>query len=126
MFKIDTHPKIVINLDAGLYKFASISGSGKSDLVRLINRMASVNSQIVAYTYRDYLCGLPLEKVLIPKYKVAILDEYSLYAGFGRDAIAEFAKHGILLIDCKNDLNALGIPYKIASVYMPDNCIEVL
>lgn len=127
MFKLKSHPEIVIHLDKGLYKFGAESGTGKSYLVSIINKLASKNSEIeiVAYNYSDYIAGTRLEDKLLPQYKVAIIDEYGLYAGYGREAIASFMQHGIVIIDHKNSLKCLNLPYSLVCIDMGADKIEI-
>ena len=126
MVKLKTHPEIIINLDNGLYKFGAESGTGKSYIVALINKMASNKSEIITYNYRDYITGTKIEDKLSPKYKVAIIDEYELYEGYGKEAISKFMQHGVVIIDHKNGLKCLNLPYSVVYIDMEYDKIEVM
>ena len=125
MFELRAHPKIVIDLENGLYQFAPVSGSGKSYMVSIIKRLASAGLEIGAYSYRDYVSGMKLEQVLTPGCRVAIIDEYGLYEGCGRETIRAFLDHGIVIIDHKNGLGCLDLPYRVVELSMEQDRLWV-
>lgn len=96
------NPKIYIDLKPGVYCFPASSASGKtylSSLLRLLRKKERVDS----HTYIDDFS--PKEFFDRAKRDLVMLDRYDLYVGQGEPEMNEFAKTGIVLLDCKSNLH---------------------
>lgn len=103
MYRTDKYnTELVFNMENGLYIFDNQSATGKTRLCKVIRDYQKYGEPLASYTYDDYLLGMKIEDVLVPKkYKVIMLDRYDMYEGVGADLIKECAKDSIVLIDCK-------------------------
>lgn len=119
------NPKVIVNLENGLYLFDNKSSTGKTRLFKCLRDNQKYGESVASYSYDDYLLGVPIEKVLVPnKYKVIMLDRYDMYNGTGKDLILSCSSNTIILLDCKKGLN-FGVDYEICYLDMMDKSIEV-
>lgn len=95
--------KVIINLEPGLYDFASASATGKTFLVKMIK---SINdSKKIAVTYSDILLGVSLEKIIERSPELLVLDRFDMY-----DSENEFLKNlkntnCVVIVDYKTQRN---------------------
>lgn len=95
--------KVSINLEPGLYDFASASATGKTFLVKMIK---SINdSKKIAITYSDILLGISLEKIMERSPELLVLDRFDMY-----DSESDFLKNFknnscVVIVDYKTQRN---------------------
>ena len=94
-------PKIYVDLEPGIYAFPDVSASGKTYLSSLLHNLRKV-ARVDSITFVDDFN--PSEFFDRSKRDLVMLDRYDLYAGQGSNEMKEFAKTGIVLLDCKSDL----------------------
>ena len=101
------------------------SGTGKTRLKYLLDTLHGYGEPVCTYTYNDYLHDTSLEDCLNPnKFKVLLIDRYTLFYPFGTDLIEAQANNMIILLDCKN---GLPVPYsQFAFIEMEPNIVRVL
>lgn len=109
-------PEILVELPVGVYLLPVDSASGKTYLCESLRELATVE-RVNSYTYSDKSSGLSLASLLDnSKYDLLLLDRYDMYFGDCVTEIKEFAKSGIVLVDCKAD--ELPFPATICTVYL--------
>lgn len=120
--------QIKIDLPNGLWVFDSESATGKTRLFSCLRDLCLLGEPVVSFTYSDFALGLDLDKVLTSAPRgtkvIIILDRYDMYADKGHDAISEWAKHAIVLLDCKQGYPA-SADDNICFIEMTEDSIEV-
>lgn len=127
MVKLSNYfPEIDIKLSNGVYLFDNMSATGKTRLCKELRKNQTYGENVAAYSYDDYLLGIPIENFLVPnKNCVVMLDRYDMYNGVGKELISVCKEKCIILIDCKRDLN-FSIDYQFCTIEMTEKLIEVL
>lgn len=116
--------KVHIDLEPGVYVFPHASASVKTYLAHILEKYRRYGEPVRAYSYSDFCDGVPIDSVLDGgKYRVVMLDRYSLYYGAGADAIKTFAQKSILLVDCKQVFDVCG--HKTCLLYRTEELLEV-
>lgn len=109
---MDKH--IYIQLDRGVYMFQPESSTGKTYLFGLLRRLWLAGEPVATYTWTDEKMHANIYEVVKPgEQKVLMLDRYDLYSDKYWDLIQEFAKTGIVLLDCKGLIELWCNPCKI-------------
>lgn len=94
-------PKVYVDLNPGVYCFPAFSATGKTYLSLLLHQLRK-DERVDSYTYVDDF--YPKQFFDRSKRDLVMLDRYDLYAGQGEHEMWEFAKTGIVLVDCKSNL----------------------
>lgn len=110
MYTIDEFRiKVTVELESGVYRLDTESGSGKTFLAGLFERYREYGARVRAYSYQNFLDGVLIWDVLDPeKYDVVILDRYDMYYGEGVQRMQEVQDRMVVLVDSKR-------PLKVAS-----------
>ncbi len=119
--------QIKIDLPNGLWTFDSESATGKTRLFSCLRDLRLLGEPVVSFTYSDFALGFDLDTVLMsaPRgTKVILLDRYDMYADKEHDAISEWAKHAIVLLDCKQGHSA-SADDNICFIEMTEDSIDV-
>lgn len=94
-------PSVYIELNPGIYAFPAFSGEGKTYLSSTLHKWRKAE-RVDSHTYIDDF--RPVELFDRSKRDLVMLDRYDLYFGQGMQEMKEFAKTGIVLVDCKSPL----------------------
>lgn len=123
MFRIDKGKvKVIINLDNGVYYFDEESATGKTRLAKVF-RGYTQDYPVASYSYDDLALKIPFDTLVKPgEQKVLVIDRYDIYKGTLTEQIKEFAKTGIVLIDCKGNP---GVKCNLCFIEMTADTIEV-
>ena len=95
--------KVNINLEPGLYNFHPDFATGKTLLAKMVKSIGEKDK--IAITYHDMLIGLDLEKIIVVKPQLLILDRFDLYDHEAEKL--EVLKHSkcVTLVDYKTERN---------------------
>lgn len=97
-------PSIYVELEPGIYVFPPMSARGKTYLSDSLYELRSLE-RVDSVTYiSDFR---PKEFFDRSKRDLVMLDRYDLYYGQGIDEMNEFARTGIVLVDCKSSFAKL-------------------
>ena len=93
--------QIRIKLDNGFYFFDNESAIGKTYLAKLIEKYSGYGEPILAYSYKEFMQGIDLDKLLENEYKVIVIDRYDMFEGYCLKALYDKSKNSIVLVDLK-------------------------
>lgn len=128
MLTYDSRPRVVLNMENGIYVFAPESATGKTFLFGLLRNLQIAGDAIVTYNYWDHKVGVDLGKMIDKTHpKVVMIDRMDC---FRMDraihaAILRVWKSAIVLIDLKY-LTPPPFKCKIADIDMSRDLIEVI
>lgn len=128
MLTYDSRPRVVLNMENGIYVFAPESATGKTFLFGLLRNLQIAGDAIVTYNYWDYQVGVDLGKMIDKTHpKVVMIDRMDCFRMDRaiHDAILQVWKSAIVLVDLKY-LTPPPFKCKIADIDMSQDLIEVI
>ena len=128
MLAYASHPRIVLNMENGIYVFAPESATGKTFLFDLLRNLQITGEAIVTYNYWDHLMGVDLRRMIDKTHpKVVMIDRMDCVRTDSaiHEAILQVWKSAIVLIDLKY-LTPPPFKCKIADIDMSRDLIEVI
>lgn len=128
MLTYDCRPRVVLNMENGIYVFAPESATGKTFLFGLLRNLQIAGDAIVTYNYWDYQVGVDLGKMIDKTHpKVVMIDRMDCFRMDRaiHDAILQVWKSAIVLVDLKY-LTPPPFKCKIADIDMSQDLIEVI
>lgn len=100
---IESDPRVVINLEPGVYLTDEVSGTNKSYLYNLFRKLGKEESNIGAFSYEDTTIG-SVESVLGKGYKVVLFNRADMYIDAAQlQLIRNYAASGVILLDYKGE-----------------------
>lgn len=101
MYSIDKYRrKIRVQLPNGLYRFAHLSASGKSYLVKVLQIYRGYGEPVGTYTYLDYREGVDLMS-RARGCKLFVVDRYDMYYGYALEEMRALSEDCVVLVDFK-------------------------
>lgn len=128
MLTYDSHPRIVLNMENGVYVFAPESASWKTFLFGLLRNLQIAGDAIVTYNYWDQQVGVDLGRMIDEIHpKVVVIDRMDCFRTDEsvHNAILRVWKSAIVLIDLEY-LTPPPFKCKIADIDMSQDLIEVI
>lgn len=98
-------PSVYVDLEPGIYVFPAMSAEGKTYLSSTLHELRK-RERVDSHTYVDDF--RPGEFFDRSKRDLVMLDRYDLYVGQCESEMKAFSESGIVLVDCKSNLNNVG------------------
>lgn len=128
MLTYDSHPRIVLNMENGVYAFTPESATGKTFLFGLLRNLQITGSAIATYNYWDYQMGVDLGRMVDEiRPKVIMIDRMDCFRTDKEihNVILRVWKSAIVLMDLKY-LTPPPFKCKIADIDLSPDLIEVI
>lgn len=122
-FRIDG-VQIDVELDNGYYEFIGLDYTGKSWLCRLLKSGNKQGLPVAGYDYKDFKAGVDMATVLNEKYKLIVLDRYTMYLGAGVELIKSLKDKAVIIADVKSE-KKYGIHGKMIFIELEKNKIRL-
>ena len=100
---IESDPRVVVNLEPGIYMTGEVSGTNKAYLYNLFRRLGREEAHVGAFSYEDTVIG-SVDSLLGKGYKVILLNRADMYLdATSLQLIKNYAASGVILLDYKGE-----------------------